>query len=61
MAELYDTKTNAIKNDVVEQYGKDNFNSEICDKLEIVIYELVKFGIISGVIEARQNTYKKIM
>ena len=61
LAELYDTKTNAIKNDVVEQYGKDNFNSEICDKLEIVIYELVKFGIISGVIEARQNTFKKIM
>ena len=60
LAELYDTKTNAIKNDVVEQYGKDNFNSEICDKLEIVIYELVKFGIISGVIEARQNTLKKL-
>ena len=60
LAELYDTKTNAIKNDVVEQYGKDNFNSEICDKLETVIYQLVKFGIISGVIEARQNAFEEL-
>lgn len=60
LAELYDTKTNAIKDDVVEQYGKDNFNSEICEKLETTIYELVRFGIISGVIEARQNAFKEL-
>ena len=60
LAELYDAKTNAIKNDVVEQYGKDNFNSEICDKLETAIYKLVRFGIISGVIEARQNAFKEL-
>lgn len=58
LAELYDTKTNAIKDDIVEQYGKDNFNSEICDKLETAIYKLVRFGIVSGVIEARQNAFK---
>ena len=60
LAELYDTKTNAIKDDVIEQYGKDNFNSEICEKLEIAIYKLVRFGIISGVIEARQNAFKEL-
>ena len=60
LAELYDTKTNAIKNDVVEQYGKDNFNSEICEKLETAIYKLVRFGIISGVIEAQQNAFKEL-
>ena len=60
LAELYDTKTNAIKDDVVEQYGKDNFNSEICEKLETAIYKLVRFGIISGVIEARQNAFKEL-
>ena len=60
LAELYDTKTNAIKDDIVEQYGKDNFNSEICDKLETIIYKLVRFGIISGVIEAQQNAFKEL-
>ena len=60
LAELYDTKTNAIKDDVIEQYGKDNFNSEICEKLETAIYKLVRFGIISGVIEARQNAFKEL-
>ena len=60
LAELYDTKTNAIKDDVVEQYGKDNFNSDICEKLETAIYKLVRFGIISGVIEAQQNAFKEL-
>lgn len=60
LAELYDTKTNAIKDDVVEQYGKDNFNSEICNKLETAIYKLVRFGIVSSVIEAQQNAFKKL-
>lgn len=60
LAELYDTKTNAIKDDVVEQYGKDNFNSEICERLETAIYKLVRFGIISGVMEARQNAFKEL-
>ena len=45
---------------VLQKYGKDNFNSEICEKLETAIYKLVRFGIISGVIEARQNAFKEL-
>ena len=60
LAELYDNKTALIKDNVVEQYGKDNFNSEICDRLETAVYQLVRFGIISGVIEARQNAFKEL-
>ena len=60
LAELYDNKTASIKDNVVEQYGKDNFNSEICDRLETAVYQLVRFGIISGVIEAQQNAFKEL-
>ena len=60
LATMYDTKTNMIKERVVEEQGKDNFNSEICEKLETAIYKLVRFGIISGVMEARQNAFKEL-
>ena len=60
LATMYDTKTNMIKEQVVEEQGKDNFNSEICDRLETAVYQLVRFGIISGVIEAQQNAFKEL-
>lgn len=47
LSKIYDTKTSAIKDDVVAEYGKDNFNSEIANSLANAVYELVKFGIIS--------------
>lgn len=51
LAAMYDTKTNMIKERVVEEQGKDNFNSEICSVLEDKVYKLVKFGIMSSVEE----------
>ena len=51
MAAMYDAKTNMIKERVVEEQGKDNFNSEICSVLEDKVYKLVKFGIMSSVEE----------
>ena len=34
-----------IKDKIIEKQGKDNFNSEIYEQLEIQVYSLVKFGI----------------
>lgn len=57
LATMYDTKTNMIKERVVEEQGKDNFNSEICSVLEDKVYNLVKFGIVSGVAEEQQKLF----
>lgn len=57
LAAMYDTKTNMIKERVVEEQGKDNFNSEICSVLEDKVYNLVKFGIVSGVAEEQQKLF----
>lgn len=57
LATMYDTKTNMIKEQVVEEQGKDNFNSEICSVLEDKVYNLVKFGIISGVAKEQQKLF----
>ena len=57
LATMYDTKTNIIKERVVEEQGKDNFNSEICSVLEDKVYNLVKFGIISGVAKEQQKLF----
>lgn len=57
LATMYDTKTNMIKERVVEEQGKDNFNSEICSVLEDKVYNLVKFGIISGVAKEQQKLF----
>ena len=46
-----------IKERVVEEQGKDNFNSEICSVLEDKVYNLVKFGIVSGVAEEQQKLF----
>lgn len=34
-----------IKDEIIEKQGKDNFNSEIYEQLEMQVYSLVKFGI----------------
>ena len=39
LAAMYDTKTNMIKERVVEEQGKDNFNSEVCSILEDRVYK----------------------
>lgn len=57
LATMYDTKTNMTKERVVEEQGKDNFNSEICSVLEDKVYNLVKFGIVSGVAEEQQKLF----
>lgn len=57
LATMYDTKTNMIKERVVEEQGKDNFNSEICSVLEDKVYNLVKFGIVSGVAKEQQKLF----
>ena len=57
LAAMYDTKTNMIKERVVEEQGKDNFNSEVCSILEDRVYKLVKFGIMSSVVEEQQKLF----
>lgn len=57
LATMYDTKTNMIKERVIEEQGKDNFNSEICSALEDKVYNLVKFGIVSSVAEEQQKLF----
>ena len=57
LAAMYDAKTNMIKERVVEEQGKDNFNSEICSVLEDKVYKLVKFGIMSSVAEEQQKLF----
>lgn len=60
LATMYDTKTNMIKERVVEEQGKDNFNSEICSVLGDKVYKLVKFGIMSSVAEEQQKLFTKL-
>ena len=60
LAAMYDTKTNMIKERVVEEQGKDNFNSEVCSILEDRVYKLVKFGIMSSVAEEQQKLFTKL-
>ena len=60
LAELYDNKTASIKDNIVEQYGKDNFNDEICHNLEVRVYQLVRFGISYSVQEQIGNAFKEI-
>lgn len=57
LAAMYDAKTNMIKERVVEEQGKDNFNSEVCSILEDRVYKLVKFGIMSSVVEEQQKLF----
>ena len=49
LAALYDSKTEAIKNVVVEQYGKECFDDKIYEALQEQVYALVKFAIIENV------------
>lgn len=58
LADMYDTKTNTIKERIVEKQGKDNFNNDICTVLENKVYDLVKFGIIDGVINEQKKCLK---
>lgn len=60
LAALYDNKTENIKNRVVEELGKDNFNDEVHRKLKDAIYHLVKFSIVSSVKEQMQNEWKDL-
>lgn len=60
LAAMYDTKTNMIKERIVEEQGKDNFNSEVCSILEDRVYKLVKFGIMSSVAEEQQKLFTKL-
>ena len=60
LAAMYDAKTNMIKERVVEEQGKDNFNSEVCSILEDRVYKLVKFGIMSSVAEEQQKLFTKL-
>ena len=60
LAELYDNKTSSIKNHIVEQYGKDNFDDAICHNLEVRVYQLVRFGISYSVQEQIGNAFKEI-
>lgn len=60
LATMYDTKTNMIKERIIEEQGKDNFNSEICSILEDKVYSLVRFGIMSGVAEEQQKLFTKL-
>ena len=57
LATMYDTKTNIIKERIVEEQGKENFNNEICCDLENKIYTLVKFGIVSSIAEEQQKLF----
>ena len=57
LSAMYDAKTNMIKERVVEEQGKDNFNSEVCSILEDRVYKLVKFGIMSSVVEEQQKLF----
>ena len=57
LAAMYDAKTNMIKERVVEEQGKDNFNSEVCSILEDRVYKLVKFSIMSSVVEEQQKLF----
>lgn len=52
LSALYDTKTESIKKQVVEELGKDCFNAEICDELQKEIYRLVKYSIINNVLSS---------
>ena len=60
LATMYDTKTNMIKERIIEEQGKDNFNSEICSILEDKVYSLVRFGIMSGVAEEQRKLFTKL-
>lgn len=60
LAIMYDTKTNMIKENVIEQLGKDDFNNDICSMLEDKVYNLVKFGIISSVITEQQKHFEEL-
>lgn len=60
LATLYDNKTESIKNRIVEEFGKENFNDEIYRKLQKAVYRLVKFGIISSVQEQMHNAWKDV-
>lgn len=46
---IYDSKTAAIKDSIVEEYGKDCFNNKICETLESNVFELVKYGILTSI------------
>lgn len=56
----YDTKTCLIRNNVVEKYGKDSFDSMIANNLEDIVYKLVKFGIISLINDDIKTTFKEL-
>lgn len=60
LADMYDSKTNMIKEQVVEKLGKDNFDNNICLVLEKEIYDLVKFGITYSVIESEHEKFKAL-
>lgn len=61
LANLYDTKTNAIKERVVEELGKDNYDNEIGAELEKRVYKLVNFGITYNVMSDYREQVRKNM
>lgn len=60
LAVMYDAKTNTIKERIVEEQGKDNFDNSICMALEDRVYNLVRFGIISSVMTEQQKYFKEL-
>lgn len=50
LAALYDSKIEAIKDMVVDKYGKDDFNNDIFIKLQERVFELVEFAIIDTIV-----------
>ena len=60
LAVSYDNKTRTIKDTIIEKYGEDAFNSVTYNKLRDIVYSLVRFGIVSGVLEERQNAFKEL-
>ena len=60
LAVSYDNKTRTIKDTIIEKYGEDAFNSATYHKLRDIVYSLVRFGIVSGVLEERQNAFKEL-
>jgi len=55
LANIYNSKTNMIKERVVKRLGKDNFNNDIYAVLKKKVYSLVKFGIAYSVVNNIDN------
>jgi len=55
LALAYDSKTEAIKDIIVDLHGKDKFDDEICAKLQEKVFNLVEFAIIDTILGCMTN------